>query len=91
MTLKIEQNIPIPSIQKNVKYMSKARLMDIGDSVFIEAVKEDIGQFADYNRETRKITLGFANALRRLGMKSTMRILRDDDGVLLGFRIWRVE
>tara|TARA_R110000824_G_scaffold67199_4_gene174025 strand:+ start:310 stop:585 length:276 start_codon:yes stop_codon:yes gene_type:complete len=91
MTLKIEQNIPIPSIQKKCKYMSKARLMDIGDSVFIEAVKEDIGQFADYNRETRKTALNFANALRRLGMKSTMRIVRDDDGVLLGFRVWRVE
>ena len=91
MTLKIEQNIPIPSKQKNGKHMGKARLMDIGDSVFIEAVKADIGQFADYNRETRKIAMNFANALRRVGMKSTMRIVRDDDNVLLGFRVWRVE
>ena len=85
MTLKIEQNIPIPSKQRNQKYMNKARLMDIGDSVFIKAVKEDIGQFADYNRETRKIAMNFANALRRIGMKATMRIVRDDDDVLLGF------
>ena len=89
MTIKIEQNIPIPTDKS--KHIGKARLMDIGDSVFIKAVKEDIGQFADYNRETRKIAMNFANALRRIGMKATMRIVRDDDDVLLGFRVWRVE
>lgn len=89
MNIKIEQNIPIPTA--NGRHNSKAILMDIGDSVFIEVVKSDIGQFADYNRETRKIAMNFANALRRIGMKATMRIVRDDDDVLLGFRVWRVE
>ena len=89
MNIKIEQNIPIPTA--NGRHNSKASLMDIGDSVFIEVVKSDIGQFADYNRKTRKIALNFANALRRLKMKSTIRIVRDDDGVLLGFRVWRIK
>jgi hypothetical protein len=90
--MKIEQNIPIPtSTFKNTKHTGKASLMDIGDSVLIEAVKEDVEQYADYNRETRKIALNFCNALKRLKMKGLMRIVRDENGVLLGFRVWRIK
>jgi len=92
MTMEIEKNIPIPTTRiKNNKHVNIARKMNVGDSIFIKAVEEDIGKYADYNRETHAIANNFANALRRLNKKATVRISRDDDGTLLGFRVWRTE
>jgi len=90
--MEIEKNIPIP-INKNrqTKYKGIVKKMYVGDSIFIKAFDEDIGKFADGNRKTREEAKKFANALIKLGRKTTMRIMRDDDGTLLGFRVWRIE
>ena len=90
--MEIEKNIPIPK-EKNrkTKYKGVVEKMNIGDSIFIKAFDEDIGKFADGSLKTREEAKKFANALIKLGRKTTMRIMRDDDGTLLGFRVWRIE
>lgn len=90
MDIKIEQNIPIPTNTIN-KYESKAKLMDIGDSVFFHADPKDLNRHHDYNGFTRSKAMNLTNALRKLNKKGTMRIFRDEDHKLLGFRVWRIK
>ncbi len=88
----IEKNIPIPTTRiKNNKHVNIARKMEIGDSVFIKAFEEDVGQFHDYSGKTHGMAMNFANAVNRIGNKASVRIVRDDDGTLLGFRVWRIK
>ena len=88
----IEKNIPIPKENvRQTKYKGVVEKMNVGDSIFVKAFEEDIGKFADGSLKTREEVKKFANALKKLSRKSTVRIMRDDDGTLLGFRIWRIE
>ena len=90
--MNIEKNVPIPTTRiKNNKHVNIARKMDVGDSVFIKAFEEDVGKFHDYGGKTNTIANNFANAIKRIGNKASVRIVRDDEGTLLGFRVWRTE
>ena len=90
--MNIEKNIPIPNESiRQTKYKGIVEKMNVGDSIFIKAFEEDIGKFADGSLKTREETKKFANALKKLNRKSTVRIMRDEDGTLLGFRVWRTE
>tara|TARA_Y100001938_G_C7735914_1_gene256982 strand:+ start:53 stop:319 length:267 start_codon:yes stop_codon:yes gene_type:complete len=88
--MKIEKNIPIPQ-NKMSKNEHFARQMEIGDSVFFDVVEEDLGKYHDYTGKTQRNACGFVRILKKCGMKATVRIARDENHKLLGFRVWRVE
>ncbi|MCK5607059.1 hypothetical protein KAR91_34565 [Candidatus Pacearchaeota archaeon] len=78
----VEKEIPIPKVGSgrigySREYMSRADMMEIGDSFQVSTSKED----------RRRVQACILGALRRQrsGKKFTTRILED------GVRVWRVE
>ena len=88
--MKIEKNIPIPQ-KKMSKNEHVVRQMEIGDSVFFDVVEEDLNRHHDYTGKTQSNAYAFVRVLKKCGMKSIVRIVRDENHKLLGFRVWRVE
>tara|TARA_R100001082_G_C4221990_1_gene99624 strand:+ start:51 stop:317 length:267 start_codon:yes stop_codon:yes gene_type:complete len=88
--MKIEKNIPIPQ-KKMSKNEHVVRQMEIGDSVFFDVVEEDLNRHHDYTGKTHSNALAFVRILKKCGMKAIVRIARDENHKLLGFRVWRVE
>jgi hypothetical protein len=83
IVLKVEKGIPIPEVVRNPKWSRKAKYriglerLEIGDSVFIpESSQPPQTQMHDLKM--------------RFGRLFTYRIVKDEDGIPSGVRIWRV-
>lgn len=79
MSYKIEKNIPIPADALTASGRTKYPFadMEIGDS-FVVAGKEKMASTVN-------------SAARRLGFKFVSKPERDDEGTVIGVRVWRVE
>ena len=90
MKFKIEQNIPIPEVGRARtidKYMKTAKCMKVKSSVYFE-IKRNNGEYTT-GAVTKMERL--KGAISRTGHKAIQRSFYNEDGLRIGYRVWKGE